>query len=174
MTYTAKRPQQEDASDYFHIYIKQVADDDFLQALQQGYDEMVAFLQQIPGEKWSYRYAPGKWSVAEVLLHLIDTERIMAYRALRIARNDTTPLPGFEQDDYIPFCNAGERSSTSIIEEYRSVRMATLSLFKQLDDAALQRAGTASNSPFTPRSLGFIIVGHQIHHLGVLKERYGV
>ena len=128
----------------------------------------------MPADKAGHRYAPGKWTVAEVLVHLADVERIMAYRALRVARGDTTPLPGFDENAYTPQSNAGAHSLTVLGETLHDVRQATLSLFRLLPDDAWIRRGTASNAPVTPRALAWIIAGHERHHLGVLAERYGV
>ncbi|MDH3652238.1 MAG: DinB family protein, partial [Saprospiraceae bacterium] len=114
------------------------------------------------------------WTVKELLLHMIDTERIFAYRALRIARSDLTPMAGFDQDDYVPYSNANERSSTSIVSEYSAVRQATIQLFKNFTDAMYAKCGTASERPFTPLALGFIIAGHEIHHLRILMEKYQI
>lgn len=172
MTYTARRPLPGESPDYYLTYIKQVSQDDFLQVLKDNAVEFISFLSNIAEDKWDYRYAPDKWTVKEVILHLIDTERIMAYRALRIARNDKTPLPGFEQDDYIPYCNAHSRSPESVISEYEAVRQASIQLFQYLDDSHLESLGTASGNSFTPRALGFVIAGHQVHHVRVLEERY--
>jgi hypothetical protein len=169
---TLKKPETNESASYFKRYIDQVDGGDFLKTLEEALPKTVAFLNSLDAEKWNYRYADRKWSVKEVLLHVIDTERIMAYRALRIARNDKTPLTGFEQDDYIPFVDAENRSPTSLIEEYKAVRKASIEMFRYFNDEMLNRIGTASGNPFSVRALGFIIAGHEAHHLKIVKERY--
>lgn len=119
-----------------------------------------------------HRYAPGKWSVKEVLVHVTDTERVFAYRALRIARGDGTPLPGFEQDDYVRPDDLALRAMEDVKAELRAVREATIALFRGLTDEALLRTGTASGVTFTPRGIAWIIAGHELHHRAILEERY--
>jgi len=172
MNTTLKRPETKESNDYYKIYINQVDGDNFLNVLEESLPQTIAFLHSLNPENWNYRYADNKWSIKEVMLHVIDTERIMAYRALRIARNDKTPLAGFDQDEYIPYVNAENRSPTSIIEEYKSVRNATIEMYKYFSDEMLSAAGTASGNPFTPRALGFVIAGHEKHHLRIVRERY--
>jgi len=172
MLHNIKRPASEESSDYYKTYIHKVPKDDFLQVLKQAVPETTALMRGFSEEQWMHRYSPGKWSIKEVMLHIIDTERIMAYRALRISRGDKTPMAGFDQDDYIPFSKADSRSPESIIEEYNAVRQASIQLFEHLDDEHLATVGTASGQPFTPRALGFAVAGHEIHHLMVLQDRY--
>ncbi len=169
---TLKRPEAHESNDYFKRYINQVESDDALKVLHDLKSDTLTFLKNLTAEKWNYRYAEGKWSIKEVFLHLIDTERIFAYRALRVSRNDKTPLPGFEQDDYLPYNYPEQRSPESIIEEYAAVRDATITLFKSLNDEALGFLGTASNGPISPRAILFITAGHEIHHMKIIEERY--
>jgi len=172
MNTTLKRPEPKEYIDYYKKYIEQVDGDNYLSALKMLQPKTVAFLNSLDAAKWNYRYATGKWSIKEAMLHVIDTERIMTYRALRIARNDKTPLPGYEQDDYIPYTDAENRSPASIIEEYKAVRGATISMFSNFNDEMLSRVGTASGNPFTPRALGYIIAGHELHHMQIIRQRY--
>ena len=172
MNTTLKRPEPKESNSYYAKYVEQVDGNNFMSALEMILPKTVVFLNSLDAAKWNYRYADGKWSIKEVMLHILDTERIMAYRALRIARNDKTPIPGFEQDDYIPFTDAENRSPASIIEEYKAVRKATIEMFRHFNDDMLSRVGTASGNPFTPRALGYIIAGHELHHLRIVKERY--
>ncbi len=172
MTHTAKRPQAHECADFYKRYIQQVEGDDVWQVLKDAKGTTATFLKNIPDEKWDFRYAPGKWSLKELLLHLIDTERIFCCRALRIARNDKTPVPGFDQDDYIPFCGSANRSPQSIIEEYEAVRQSTILLFENLDEEAFSRMGTASNCPLSTRAAAFIIAGHEAHHVKVVRAKY--
>lgn len=166
------RPAADEYNAYYDRYITKVPDGDIVQQLVKQVSSTIKLLQSIPESKGDHRYAEGKWSVKEAVLHVVDAERIFAYRALRIARGDKTPLPGFEQDDYVPFSRAGERTLHDIAEELWSVRLATVALFTHLDEEALSRRGTASNHPVTPRALAYIIAGHELHHVQILRERY--
>ncbi len=169
---TNRRPEDHESHDYFKLYINQVSGDDFLQTLKEVHHNSIEFYKKIPVEKWDYRYDEGKWSIKEVLIHILDTERIFAYRALRIARNDKTPLQGFEQDDYVPFYNVENRSITSLLDEFDALRRSTIAMFQNFDDAMLERMGTASEHPVSVRALAYMIAGHEIHHLRILRERY--
>jgi len=157
---------------FYQTYIMALGDVELIEELKNGRKVLLSLFEEIPEEKINYAYAEGKWSLAEALVHMIDTERIFQYRALCIARNDKTPLPGFDQDNYVPFSNAANRSKKDLIEEYRAVRDATITLFNSFDDEAINRIGIASGSKMSVRALGFIISGHQAHHVRVLKERY--
>ncbi len=166
------RPQPGDCNPYFFTYIDKVEGSDILPTLHSVFEETLTFLQDIPSDKWDYAYAPGKWTTKEAVLHIIDTERIMAYRALCIARNDKTALPGFEQDDYVPYSNANERNAASLIEEWKAVRAATLQQFKYYTPDMWKRSGTASGHPATPLALAYIIAGHELHHVWIIRDRY--
>jgi hypothetical protein len=132
----------------------------------------VSFFQSIPADKLGFKYAIGKWTIKDILLHLIDAERIFTYRALRIARNDATELSGFEDDDYVVEAKATSREMKSIIEEYVSVRKATLTLYESFTAEQLLRVGRASNCSVSGRAIGYIIQGHEIHHINIIRERY--
>lgn len=160
--------------DYAKQYIQQIEEYDLMEALINGKIAMYGFLQNIPENKMNYSYALGKWTIKEVLTHLIDSERIMAYRALCIARGETQSLPSFDENQYVAASCANERSTASFYEEYLSVRDATLSLFKYIDPIALQKIGSVNHRYFSPLSLGFIIAGHERHHIKILKERYSI
>jgi hypothetical protein len=166
------RPEQTEYAPFFQRYTSRIAEDDVFPVLERAFSDNLAFFAAIPEERWSFRYAPGKWSLKESIIHMIDTERIFAYRALRIARNDKTPLPGFEQDDYVPFYNAAHRSPASIISEYKAVRTATLELFKYLTEEDLMRTGISSGMPISVRALAYLIAGHERHHILLTKEKY--
>ncbi|MCB0630614.1 MAG: DinB family protein [Saprospiraceae bacterium] len=166
------QPAPTEYAPFFNTYVSKVDDPDAFALMERAAVETPAFLDGIPHEKWEYRYAPGKWSLKESLIHMLDTERIFSYRALRIARNDKTPLPGFEQDDYIPFYNTDQRSPESIIDEYNHIRAATLHLFRYLTPEDLNRSGTASGGSITVRALAYLITGHEIHHMRLIRERY--
>jgi hypothetical protein len=135
-------------------------------------ESTVSFFTLIPEDKLNFRYAEGKWTIKDILLHLIDAERIFAYRALRISRNDKTELPGFEENDYVVAANASNREMVSIVEEYVSVRKATLTLFESFSEEQLLRIGKASDCSVSVRAIGYIIQGHEKHHLNVISERY--
>lgn len=157
---------------YYKTYIDKANHEDIVKGLEDNFETVVRFYKDIPLEKHDYAYATGKWTVKDILLHIIDTERIFSYRALRIGRNDKTPIEGFEQDDYAAFVNTQNRSMQSLIEEYKSVRLATISLFKSYTSANLLLIGEASGSPISVRAIGYIITGHENHHNQIIKERY--
>jgi len=168
-----EKPKHGEYPDYAIMYMKLVPDDGLLlKHLENGYDEMEKLIRSLPAEKLLYRYAANKWTIKEVLVHIIDDERIYAYRALCFARNEKTQLPGFEQDDYITFSNANDRTLENILQEYEAVRRATIALYEGLDDAALLRSGIANNNKATVRALGYHIAGHELHHMNIIKERY--
>lgn len=157
---------------FYQTYIMALGNVDLMEELRKGKDDFLTLLQQTPEEKLNYAYAGDKWSLAEVLVHVIDTERIFQYRALCIARNDKTPLPGFDQDTYVPYSNADKRSPKNLMEEYKAVRDSTIFLFNSFDEKTIKRVGVASGSKMSVRALGFIISGHQAHHIRIIKERY--
>ncbi len=164
------RPTDGDFAPYYKTYIENVDDGGFLSALQSN--NIFELMENIPSEKWDYRYAEGKWSIKEMMIHIMDTERIFAYRALRIGRNDTTALAGFEQDGYVDYSRASMRTPESIINEYRTIRAATLSLFDSFGDEDYPRTGVASGAEVTVLALGYMIAGHEIHHRDILISRY--
>ncbi|RMG77492.1 MAG: DinB family protein [Bacteroidetes bacterium] len=170
--HTNKRPEPGECAPYFERYIALTEGGNGVSLLRNGKTEIFRFLKELSPRQWHHRYAPDKWSVAEVVLHLMDTERVFAYRALRMARRDATPLPGFEQDDYVPFCGAEHRTRDSVLEAYAAVREATIALFENMDDEMMSFAGVASGAKLTPRAAMFIIAGHERHHLNILRERY--
>ncbi|MFK7809717.1 MAG: DinB family protein [Saprospiraceae bacterium] len=173
MTRTNRRPiALTEVADYYQTYISKVQKDDFLEVLKDNTPKVLSFFGNLSEEQWLFRYAPSKWSIKEVAMHIIDTERIMAYRALRIARGDQTPMAGYEQDDYVPLSKADERTSESILKEYEAVRQSSIQLFEYFDDNHLDTIGMASGCPFTPRALGFILAGHETHHVGVVERIY--
>ncbi len=159
---------------YYAPYIKTLGNVTVLDTLEKGYDSMVEYIKGIPEHKMTYAYAREKWTVAEVLLHLIDAERVFQYRALRFSRNDKTALPGFDQDSYVEESGAGQKTKEQLLEEFSAVRKASIALFASCTDALLLRWGIASGSKVSVRALGCIIGGHQRHHLKILKERYGL
>lgn len=167
-----RRPEAHESIDYFKTYIRKVPGDDFLTALRQSLAQNLAKLNTLTEEQWNHKYADDKWTVKEVLLHIMDTERIFAYRALRIARNDKTPLMGFEQDDYVPYYEPNSRTAASLVEEYELLRRSTIALFQNMSADMLDRMGTASGGHVSALALGFMTAGHEIHHWQILEERY--
>ncbi|WP_422859824.1 DinB family protein [Flagellimonas sp. S174] len=157
---------------YYGNYVNLAGDAPLLEALQNGQSDFQHFVLNIPEDKMDYAYDVGKWSISELLMHLIDAERVFQHRAFRFARNDKTSLPGFEQDDYVPESKAGERSKESIINEFLAVRASTIQLFGSFNEEAMKRIGTASGSQMSVRALGRVICGHQVHHFNILQERY--
>ena len=168
------RPAEGEYAPFYAGYVAKVPDGDILKFLETQLREVRALLSTIPEGRGDHRYADGKWSIKEVIGHVCDTERIFAYRALRIARKDTTPLPGFEQDDYIAAAAFGKRTMASLVDEVVQVRDATLSLIRTFDAETGTRRGTASGKEVTVRALVYIIAGHMAHHVDVLREKYGV
>lgn len=168
------RPIKNEYDPYYHRYISLVPEEDVLIALDQQLSETLILLRGLSDQHGTFRYEPNKWSVKEVLGHMIDTERIMSYRALRIARNDRTPIEGFEQDDYVKNGAFDERSASNLAREFEQVRRATISLFRNLEPAAWERKGIANNVEVSVRALAYIIAGHELHHKAILKEKYGL
>jgi uncharacterized damage-inducible protein DinB len=166
------RPQEGDFGEYYKGYISTVPGEDALSVLEALLEETTGLLEELSADQWEFKYAPGKWSVKDMILHLVDSERIFAYRLLRLSRKDATPMPGFEQDDYVPAASADDLDAGQIIEQYGTVRAATLSLLTSLRPDQLDFRGEASGAPITGRALAWIMAGHEIHHLNVLKERY--
>ena len=167
-----QRPETSEYDPYYSLYVNQVEDGDILETLVQSVAETVTLLRDVPPEWVRYRYEPDKWTLGEVLGHIIDTERVFAYRALAIARGETAELPGMDQDEYAAASNAGEREMESLLDELKAVRGASLALFANLDPAVDTRAGRASGCPFTVRTFPWVVAGHEIHHRKVIVERY--
>jgi hypothetical protein len=170
--FTISRPQPGEYAPYYDRYISLVQGNDILNTLDQQRRETMLLLSCRDEEEGNFRYAPEKWSAKEVLGHVCDTERVFAYRALRIARADATPLEGFEQDDYVrngPFANS---PLSDLVEDFIAVRRATLSLLRDLDEAAWMRRGIANKNEVTVRALAYTIAGHELHHRRILEEKY--
>ena len=157
---------------YYLPYIQLAANQDIVLGLKKNVISVVDFYQNIPSEKLDHAYAEGKWTPKDILLHIIDTERVFVYRAMRIARQDKTEMVGFEQDDYIDAGKANNRTINSLIEEYKAVRNATIVLFDSFSDEELKSIGKANGSPVSVRAIGYIITGHENHHNNVIRERY--
>ena len=166
------KPLQGTYQPYASIYINQVPEAELADAFKAQHTTVNEFFESIPPEKENYRYAEGKWTLKEMLQHIIDAERIFAYRALCIARGETLNLPGFEENEYAENSQAANREWRDLIEEFKLVRKTTEILFSSFSDEALMKTGLANNVAVTPNSIGFILIGHLYHHVSVLKDRY--
>jgi uncharacterized damage-inducible protein DinB len=167
------KPAAGEYAPYAIMYIELLPDDGLvLQHLQDNLRATKDFILSFPQEKLTYRWAEGEWTIKEILGHIIDDERIYCYRALRFARNDTTELPGFEQDDYVLHSGANERDLEEILEEYTAVRNATITFFNSLEEKALKRAGVANGNIMSVRAAAYHIAGHELHHINSIKEHY--
>lgn len=164
--------QSNEYHPYYDLYLSKCPFKDIGQGFTESASDFTTFLKSIPQEKLEFRYAFDKWTIKEVVLHVVDTERIFAYRALRFARRDFTPLSGFDQDEYVPLSKANKRSIASLIEEFETVRQSTISLFKSFDAEDLLQIGQASSTDVSVRALGYILIGHQNHHKQIIEERY--
>jgi uncharacterized damage-inducible protein DinB len=170
---TIPKPEPGEYAPYTIMYIGLLPDDGLiLKHLEDNLRATTDFMRAVPEEKLSYRYAKDKWTIKEILAHLIDDERIYAYRALRFARNDQTELPGFEQDAYAVESGANERSHDDLLEEFAAVRKSTIALFNSFDDRVFIRSGVASGNVMSVRAVAYHIAGHELRHLNIIKERY--
>jgi uncharacterized damage-inducible protein DinB len=172
MTAAIPRPDASEYAPNYQGYVTKVPDGNLLEILEDQRQETQELLAGITEGRAMHRYAPGKWSVKEVIGHLTDAERVFSYRALRFARGDQTPLPGFDENAYAPAGKFDARALPDLAAELHAVRRATIALFAGLDAPALARRGLASNQEVSVRALAYIIAGHERHHLGVLRERY--
>lgn len=169
---TNNRPVQGEYAPYYEKYVSLVPAGLIVETLSRQGAETRALLDSIAAEHGDYRYEPSKWSIKELVGHINDTERIFAYRALRFARGDETPLSGFEQDDYVRGANFDARTLADLTAEFAAVRAATIALFGSFDAAAMQRRGQANNNEVSVRALAHIIAGHELHHVQILRTRY--
>ncbi len=166
------RPPTDEYAPFYQGYVARVPDGDVVEALIGGAEIAAALLHDVGEEAAMRAYAPGKWTLKEVILHCADAERIFAYRALRIARGDTTELPGWDEQKYAPMSGANDRPFESLLDELESVREATVTLFEGLPAEAWTRRGTANGKEVTVRAIAWITAGHLLHHLAVVQERY--
>jgi uncharacterized damage-inducible protein DinB len=165
------RPDLSRVGNWYHHYIDLVTEDELPEAFDKQSASFVRFLETIPVEKYDYRYAEGKWSIKEVLQHIIDAERVFSYRALRFARKDKTPLPGFDENAFAEAAKADTRNWDKLVEEFKVVRRSSELLFNSFDEDQLQSDGISSNSPNYVLALGYILIGHAMHHQKIIKER---
>ena len=163
---------QTEYAPYYATYISKVEEADLVEELEISVHEFIKFVQNIPLDKYDYSYAEGKWTIKDIIQHLMDSERIFAYRALRIARKDKTPLASFEENEYAAIAGANQRSIRDLLTELAIVRQSTIALFKTFSEDVLKRIGVASGYDVSVRALGVIIIGHQKHHQRIFMERY--
>jgi uncharacterized damage-inducible protein DinB len=167
------KPVEGEYPPYTINYIKLIPDNSDLSTyLEDSLAKVKALVGSLTKEQLLYRYAEGKWTMKDILVHIADSERIFAYRALRMSRNDTTPMPGFEENDYAEAANAADRDVRDILQEYESVKMATLSLLRSFTEADLLKKGIANNNPVSVRAVLYMIAGHEQRHLNIINERY--
>jgi hypothetical protein len=166
------RPAANEYAEYYHRYIQRVPDDDIRSILRVQLDDTLALLRPVSEDIAAFRYADDKWSIKQVVGHLIDVERIMTYRALRFARGDQTPLPGFDENAYAGTAGSDQRTLRSLLAELEVTRAATAAFFHNLPPETWTRVGTANNNPISVRALAYIIAGHELHHRELLQDRY--
>jgi len=166
------RPERGEYPEWYAAEIELVPYSELLNGLEDSFQKTSAFLRELPSDKLLFRYQPEKWTIQEMWQHVIDTERVLSYRAMRFSRGDTTVLQGFDQNKYAEMSQANERDWADILQEYSAVRVSSLMLFRSLNEEMLLRRGTAGRSEASVRALGFLILGHETHHLKVIRERY--
>jgi len=166
------RPAETEYATYYQGYVDQVSENDVMAVLRSEVDDLDVLLNRVPAEKETYAYAEGKWSIREIIGHLIDGERVFGYRALCIARGEQQNLPGFEQDDYLRTSPYNRIELEDLLSELRLVRLSNIAMFRNLEEEAWNRVGIANNNQVTVRALAFIMAGHVRHHMKVLRERY--
>ena len=166
------RPLESEYAPYYQNYVGQVSENDILPVLRSQMDELDVLLNRVSPDRETFRYSEGKWSIREIIGHLIDGERVFGYRALCIARGETQNLPGFDQNDYMLTAPYHAIDLEDLLSELRLVRLSNIAMFRNLDQEAWARLGIANDSPVTVRALAFIMAGHLRHHMNVLRERY--
>lgn len=169
---TMERPSPQEMPPFYHRYVDRVEGYDLFAGLEASFTEALRTFHSITEEQSLHRYAPGKWSIRELVQHLLDCDRIFAYRSLRIARGDGTPMPGFDEDAYAAASNADARPWHELVNEWEHHRRSLRHLFRSFDATALARTGTANNGTISVRAMGWITAGHTLHHLHILHERY--
>jgi len=158
--------------EYYHKYINLASNDDLKTALEKHQVKLLSFLKGIPKKKWNYRYAEGKWSIKEVVQHIIDAERVFTYRALCFARKDQTPLPSFDENTFAANSKAQDRNKKDLLKELKIVQSSSAQMFDSFDEEQLNQSGIASEKPTYVKGIAYIVVGHSLHHKNILEERY--
>src|SRR6266581_6337137 len=168
------RPNQSEYAPYYEGYVSQVSENDILPVLRSQLDALDVLLNKVSAERETYRYAEGKWSIREVIGHLIDTERVFGYRAFSIARGEQRNLPGFDENEYMLRAPYDRIDLEDLLSELRLVRLSNIAMLRNLNDEAWLRTGIANDSAVSVRALAFIMAGHARHHMGVLSQRYHI
>ncbi len=168
----SERPGAKEHAPYYTSYIAEAPDGDLVEHLERRGRDFTALLRALPEAKGDHRYAPGKWSIKDLVQHLCDAERVFSYRILRFSRNDATPLPGWDENIYAANAAAGQRKLADLADEFEAVRRSTVALLGPLSDDQMAHSGMANNNPVTARAIAWIIAGHAVHHESVLRERY--
>ncbi|WP_420318379.1 DinB family protein [Ekhidna sp.] len=158
--------------EFYRVYVQALGEGELVPLLLKTGDDFITFCRELTEQQGLYRYAEGKWSIKDIILHATDSERIFAYRALRFGRGDATELTGFEQNDYVPEANADARSIHSLLTEFTNVRAASVDLFASLSSEQRQKEGIANGTKISVEAIGYIISGHLVHHMNIIKERY--
>lgn len=169
-----QRPTENEYAPAYQNYVAHVTEDDILPAMRSQIDALDVLLDRVPPERETFAYAEGKWTIRQIIGHLIDGERVFGYRALCIARGETQDLPGFDENEYMPNAPYEHVELEDLLSEFRLVRLSTIAMLRTLDETAWTRMGMANGAPVSVRALAYIMVGHTRHHMGVLRERYGV
>lgn len=165
-------PSSSEYAHYYSSYVANVPKGNIIETLKTQMHEVYTFINSIPGDKAFSAYEDGKWTIKQVIGHMIETERVFAYRALAISRRDPNPLPSMEQDDYVKYSNYNSRTMHNLANEYLAVRISSTHLFQNMSKEMISLKGTASGVEFTVRSFPFIIAGHELHHINILNEKY--
>ena len=166
------KPAPGEYAPHYATYIQRVEGIDLVAELEHSRERFLTFLRSIPQDKLDYRYQTDKWTTKEVLVHMMDVERIFSYRALRFSRNDSTALSGFDDEAYVAESNASARSLTDITVEYSAIRASTIELFGNINEEMSRRSGIANGKEMSVRAIGYTIVGHELHHMDVIRQKY--
>jgi hypothetical protein len=166
------RPAADEYLAYYGLYISRVPDGDIVETLRRQIPETVAFLRSIPASRLDYQYAPGKWTPRQIVGHLSDGERVFQYRAWRFSRADTTPVPGFEENLYVDNAPFQDVSMNDLIDEFEQLRNASVHMFRNMNEQAMSRRGSANGAEISVRALAWVMAGHETHHMQVLREKY--
>jgi hypothetical protein len=166
------KPTTEETPEFYRPYINALAEGELISTLEHSLEELMRTLSGLDESKGALKYAEDKWTIKELIVHLLDSERVFAYRALRFSRNDKTDLPGFEQNDYVPNSEANRQSLGDLLDHFRRLRASNIDLFSSFSEDQLSRTGTANGYPISVNTIGYILAGHQMHHLKIIRERY--
>jgi hypothetical protein len=165
-------PSSSEYAHYYGDYVSHVPKENVIETLKAQMHEIYTFINSIPGDKAFHSYEDGKWTVKQTIGHIVETERVFAYRALAFSRRDPSPLPSMDQDDYVKYSNYNSRTISNLANEYLAVRISSIHLFQNMTKEMISLKGKASGSEFSVRSIPFIIAGHELHHLELIKEKY--